>query len=386
MNHRIIRHVLTGFVILGAAACGDGMAGNETAVLAAVDSIRDGLATGNELKVADFVQIESMSESLARELTRMAGEETESPSELDAVFDALLRPDAQEALRVEVRGAYDEVASRGIQATIFDTTFHRSHTLLRGVLEAVTMFRPGTPIVEQIRDSSAILAIPMTAIEESDSATVRFRMRLDGGRWQLSQVSEWDEAWESIEPVYARKIRAEQRRRDEVARAAREREAEAARNRAAEAEPIMPDWYQMDGNNVTLDISAGLTDAGNYWNYNGFQNGELTITVPEGANVTIDFFNYDPQMPHSIGVHRAFHSPPAFPAPTPVFDGAISANPTSMTQSTMPGGDSDTITFTASRAGEYTLVCHIPAHAISGHWVRFVVSPDRSRAGVHFGT
>ncbi|HKK93673.1 MAG TPA: sulfocyanin-like copper-binding protein [Longimicrobiales bacterium] len=158
-------------------------------------------------------------------------------------------------------------------------------------------------------------------------------------------------------------------------------EAPAAEAPAAEAEMpagelTMPDWYQMDGNNVTLDITAGLTDAGNYWNYNGYQNGELTITVPEGANVTINFVNNDPNMPHSIGVHPAFDSPPASPSTTPVFEGAISENPTSMTDATMPNGDSETITFTASEAGEYTLVCYIPAHTISGMWVRFVVSAE----------
>lgn len=141
-------------------------------------------------------------------------------------------------------------------------------------------------------------------------------------------------------------------------------------------ELTMPDWYQMDGNNVTLDITAGLTDAGNYWNYNGYQNGNLTITVPEGANVTINFVNEDPNMPHSIGVHPAFDSPPASPSTTPVFEGAITENPTSMTEATMPNGDSETITFTASEAGEYTLVCYIPAHTISGMWIRFVVSAE----------
>ncbi|MDT8368257.1 MAG: sulfocyanin-like copper-binding protein [Longimicrobiales bacterium] len=137
----------------------------------------------------------------------------------------------------------------------------------------------------------------------------------------------------------------------------------------------MPDWYQMDGDNVTLDITAGLTDTGNYWNFNGAQNGGLTITVPAGSNVTINFANNDPNMAHSIGVAANFDSPPASVPTTPVFEGAISENPTSMADATMPG-ESETVSFVASEAGEYTIVCYIPAHAISGMWIRFVVSAE----------
>lgn len=160
--------------------------------------------------------------------------------------------------------------------------------------------------------------------------------------------------------------------------------AEAPQAEAPAGELMMPDWYQMDGNDVTLDITAGLTDTGNFWNYNGYQNGELTITVPEGANVTINFTNDDPNMPHSIGVHPDFNTAPAAPGVTPVFEGAISENPTSMTEATMPG-DSETITFTASEAGEYTLVCYVPGHTVGGMWIRFVVSAE-GEAGAIMGS
>lgn len=143
----------------------------------------------------------------------------------------------------------------------------------------------------------------------------------------------------------------------------------------AAGEVTMPDWYQMDGDNVTLDITAGLTDVGNYWNFNGYQNGNLTIMVPEGANVTVNFSNNDPNMPHSIGVHESFDTPPATPSTTPVFEGAISEDPESMTGATLPG-ESESFSFVASAAGEYAIVCYIPAHTISGMWIKFVVSAD----------
>lgn len=155
--------------------------------------------------------------------------------------------------------------------------------------------------------------------------------------------------------------------------------AEAAAPVAA-GEMTMPGWFAQDGNQVTLDIVAGSTDKGNYWNFNGAQFGEMTITVPAGSEVTINFSNNDPNMAHSIGVSAGFDTAPAMVDPTPIFEGAISANPTSMTDATMPG-EAESFTFTASEAGEYTLVCYIPGHAVSGMWIRFVVSAE-GEAGV----
>lgn len=142
----------------------------------------------------------------------------------------------------------------------------------------------------------------------------------------------------------------------------------------------MPSWYRQNGDQIELDIVAGQTDKGNYWNYNGAQHGEMTITVPVGANVTINFSNSDPNMAHSIGVSAGFTTPPAMIDATPVFPGAISPNPTSMTESTMPG-QSTVVSFVASEAGEYSLVCYVPGHAVSGMWIHFVVSAE-GEAGV----
>ncbi len=142
----------------------------------------------------------------------------------------------------------------------------------------------------------------------------------------------------------------------------------------------MPSWYRMNGDQVELDIVAGQTDRGNYWNYNGAQFGEMTITVPVGSNVTINFSNNDPNMAHSVGISADFDTAPAMVDPVPVFAGAISPNPTSMTEGTLPG-QSATISFVASEAGEYTMVCYVAGHAVSGMWVKFVVSAD-GEAGV----
>lgn len=152
---------------------------------------------------------------------------------------------------------------------------------------------------------------------------------------------------------------------------------------AAAAEMTMPDWYQVDhdAQTVTLDIVAGSTPANNYWNFNGFVGGEGLIVVPAGYEVTINLENRDPAMAHSLGVDaRTSGFPANFAEPTPAFEGAITQNPTSLTEATMPG-ETETITFTAADAGEYSLVCYVPGHAAIGMWVHFTVSAD-GEAGV----
>lgn len=155
---------------------------------------------------------------------------------------------------------------------------------------------------------------------------------------------------------------------------------------AAPAEPsgemTMPEWYHKDdtAKTVHLAITAGATDALNHWNFNGAYNGSMAITVPEGYAVTIDFKNADPSMAHSVGIVALAGSFGANVEPTPVFEGAITTNPTSMMDATLPGGE-ETIHFTAGTAGQYAMACFIAGHAAVGMWVHFNVSGDGS-AGV----
>ncbi|WP_420632617.1 sulfocyanin-like copper-binding protein [Candidatus Palauibacter sp.] len=137
------------------------------------------------------------------------------------------------------------------------------------------------------------------------------------------------------------------------------------------------DWIAVDegARTVTIDLVAGSTDANNRWNFNGYANGEATVVVPAGYTVTVNFENRDPVMYHSVGVlERQASYPAVFDEAPPVFDGAITSNATSLTEATAPGGGTETISFTAATAGEYALVCPIPAHAVTGMWIGFDVS------------
>ncbi len=143
----------------------------------------------------------------------------------------------------------------------------------------------------------------------------------------------------------------------------------------------MPDWYSYDegSNAVEITLTAGQTSRNNYWNYNGAINGEIAVTVPVGATVTINMVNNDPAMAHSVGVSREMANF-AMVNPEPVFPGSITDNPQSMTQGGLPG-ETQTITFTPDEAGDYTLVCFVPGHSAVGMWIYFVVSAE-GEAGV----
>lgn len=140
----------------------------------------------------------------------------------------------------------------------------------------------------------------------------------------------------------------------------------------------VPDWMSVDEQNetVTLELVAGQTDANTSWNFNGQHSGDATVVVPEGYEVTIDFSNEDQAVAHSVGVDEQVGGYPAtFEEATPAFDGAVTSGATKLASATQPG-ESESITFTASEAGEYALVCYVPAHATQGMWIRFNVSAE----------
>ena len=145
----------------------------------------------------------------------------------------------------------------------------------------------------------------------------------------------------------------------------------------------MPDWMSVDNaaKTVSVEIVAGKSNANNNWNFNGFAKGEASVVVPEGYTVSLIFKNSDPNMAHSIGVgERLDLYPPMMENPTPVFSGAMSTNSTDMMNATKTGA-SETLSFTADKAGDYALICYLPAHATSGMWIGFSVSAE-GKAGL----
>lgn len=148
------------------------------------------------------------------------------------------------------------------------------------------------------------------------------------------------------------------------------------------SEMTMPDWFHMDEANKTvhMTITAGLTDALNHWNFNGYTRGDATITVPEGYTVTIDLVNNDPVMAHSLGISTVTSGFGAMLDQSVAFEGAVTSDAASMTDATLPG-ETETISFVAATAGSYSMACFIVGHAATGMWVHFNVSADGT-AGV----
>ncbi|MEX2466391.1 MAG: sulfocyanin-like copper-binding protein [Gemmatimonadota bacterium] len=145
----------------------------------------------------------------------------------------------------------------------------------------------------------------------------------------------------------------------------------------------MPEWYEIDrsAQTVNLTITAGSTPANNYWNYNGAINGAMAITVPEGYTVNLTLVNEDPNMPHSVVISSETENFATPPSPEPVFAGAATENPLSMIDATMPG-ETETITFVAETAGNYSMVCTIPGHSALGMWMFFNVVGSDDEVGV----
>jgi hypothetical protein len=72
---------------------------------------------------------------------------------------------------------------------------------------------------------------------------------------------------------------------------------------AEAGEPFVPSWIRNDPGNrtVTIDLVAGW-NANNLhrWNFNGYYKGNLTIRVPKGWEVAIDFRNDEAEFRHSL--------------------------------------------------------------------------------------
>jgi len=96
-----------------------------------------------------------------------------------------------------------------------------------------------------------------------------------------------------------------------------------------------------------------------------------TVRVKTGANVTVNFRNVDWDMPHSMGF--VAQGPPygADPPEDMAFPGAE----TPMVHVGTNSDVNEVFAFTATPAGTYWYVCHVPGHAAAAMYGKFVVSP-----------
>lgn len=147
------------------------------------------------------------------------------------------------------------------------------------------------------------------------------------------------------------------------------------------AKRVTPDWLTVDNENrkVGLYIVAALTTNNSGWNFNGYANGDLTITVPLDWLVEIRFTSRDGNFPHSLGIIEIEDEIPVSG------DQAKVALPRAFSLQFSRGffgPQEDKFDFKANRIGRFLLFCGVPVHAKGGMWGYFVVSADISEPRV----
>src|SRR5256885_13713498 len=123
----------------------------------------------------------------------------------------------------------------------------------------------------------------------------------------------------------------------------------AAAQASATHAPTDTSWFSPDTatKTATFALTSGLTQLNGGLNFNGFNDGKLTLNVPVGWNVVIRFTNKDPNLPHSAEVVDTAKPMPAGPVEPPAFTRA-------MTVRLMQGlgsGETDSLRFVANKAG-----------------------------------
>ena len=126
---------------------------------------------------------------------------------------------------------------------------------------------------------------------------------------------------------------------------------------------------------ATFQLTAGLTQLNGGLNFNGFNDGKLTLTVPTSWTVVIHFTNHDTNLPHSAEVVDTAKPMPAGPVEPPAFARAVTAR----LMQGLASGESDSLRFVANKAGAYMIFCAVPGHGLAGMWIRLKVSATEKR-------
>ena len=128
-----------------------------------------------------------------------------------------------------------------------------------------------------------------------------------------------------------------------------------------------PSWMTVDAGSKTVEfkIVAAQTDANASLNFNGYAKGDMTLVVPAGWHVKVDFSNNDSSVPHSLVVTAVQKSLPIeVNEKQAAFRGAFTTSPVSG----IVAGKTLNFEFSADKAGKYWLVCGVPGHAVQGMW------------------
>lgn len=125
------------------------------------------------------------------------------------------------------------------------------------------------------------------------------------------------------------------------------------------------------GHAVTVvALAAPGSRPGMYWQLDGVDS--VSVSVPSGAAVTVDFADGDPGYPHGFELTSAA---PPYPHMA-MMDAPIAAPGAFIMPVPPPDGaqwHAATVTFAAPVPGTYYIICPVPGHAQQGMWAKFVV-------------
>jgi Sulfocyanin (SoxE) domain len=121
--------------------------------------------------------------------------------------------------------------------------------------------------------------------------------------------------------------------------------------------------FDQASNTVTFKLVAGP------FVFNGFGNGQATLTVPPKSNLVINFVQ-DDGTPHSAEVQSGDR---------PVANsGGNPAIPRAYTNKVVEGlaqGATDVMKFSVPESGKFRIICGVPGHATGGMWIWMVIDP-----------
>jgi len=138
-------------------------------------------------------------------------------------------------------------------------------------------------------------------------------------------------------------------------------------------------WLTVDttAKTATFQLTAGLTQLNGGLNFNGFNDGKLTLTVPTNWTVVLRFANHDANLPHSAEVVDTTKPMPAGPVEPPAFPRAMTVQGRLLQG--LGSGEMDSVRFVANKPGSYMIFCAVPGHGLAGMWIRLKVSPTEKR-------
>jgi plastocyanin len=123
---------------------------------------------------------------------------------------------------------------------------------------------------------------------------------------------------------------------------------------------------------LVLTLIAGYPATDYQFNFDGYADGQMTVTVPVGWRATVQCENRG-TVPHSCSITRG-------DAPTPAQPGWTTPDPTRGLQP----HTSASFQFQPERPGRYRITCLVPGHEASGMWDNLVVSASGQPSIVGF--